>query len=322
MSSDQINPANVGRAEATGPTESEIIRQLQEMWSDQEDSPPRRDLRHLESKISGIDRFQIVRTLGQGGMGCVYLAHDSQLDREVAIKVPLLDPAIDKSIFERFLREGRAAGAITHPNVVTLHEVGNNDQGCYIVCQYIDGPTLREYLQQSGAPLAPSIAAQLMLMVARGVHAAHTKGIIHRDLKPANILLERRPTCTSNAEDKSETVKIGEESFRPKVSDFGLAGFMDQQTALTKSGSLVGTPDYMAPEQLDGVALGPPSDVFSLGVILYELLTGQSPFAAESYAATISRLQRHEPPSLTRTQSRCPSVCSVSEIAIKLSTEK
>lgn len=318
MSSDQLNPNESQYADPSVqrrvPSESEVVERLQDLWGD---SPAKSPSPLIDSEPKHINRFQIVRMLGQGGMGRVYLGIDSELGREVAIKVPLFDHSSDPTAMERFRREGRAAGAVNHPNLVAIHEVGDMDQGCYIVSEYIQGPTLRDYLQQRGHPMEPRAAARMIMTIARGVHAAHQHGVIHRDLKPSNILLERLPSNIAESGEEASSVAIDGDCFRPRIADFGLACIDDQRTAITMSGALVGTPSYMAPEQITGASLGPQADTFAMGVMLYEFITGRSPFSAESYAATIDRVQNHDPPSLVKTNSGFPrDLSAICECAI------
>ncbi len=155
------------------PANAKLVERLQQLWTRPADKSPSP---FVQTPLDQIDRFEIIRVLGEGGMGRVYLAIDSKLNRKVAIKVPLFDSSTDPTILERFRREGRAAGAINHPNVVAVYEVGDTDQGCYIVSEYVAGPTLREYLRRRDAPLNARSAAELMLAVARGVHDAHQQG--------------------------------------------------------------------------------------------------------------------------------------------------
>lgn len=234
-----------------------------------------------------IGRYEIRRLLGRGGMGAVYLAHDPELDRPVALKVPrLAGPDAE----ERFLREARAAAAVTHPNLCPVYDVGRADGVPYLTMAYLAGPTLTEVLRQEGA-LAPARAAGLAAGVARGMAEAHRHGIVHRDLKPGNILLDGR----------------GE----PVVTDFGLAlraqppraegdtgATLHHDPRLTQSGMLVGTPAYMAPEQARGALdrIGPASDVYALGAILFELLTGRLPFPSVPLGEMVRQLEQTPAP--------------------------
>jgi hypothetical protein len=206
-------------------------------------------------------RYRIVERLGQGGMGAVYLAHDTQLDRRVALKVPSFSCQEDPSALERFHREARAAATLDHPNLCPVHDVGQIDGTPYLTMAYVEGESLAQRLAKK-LTFSQRDAAVLVRKVALAMTEAHAHGVIHRDLKPSNVMLNRR----------------GE----PVVMDFGLARRVHKEDVrLTQSGSLVGTPAYMPPEQVAGSGnrTGPASDVYSLGVILYELLTGKLPFS-------------------------------------------
>lgn len=203
-------------------------------------------------------RFRIVRKLGHGGMGDVYLADDTRLNRQVALKVPHFDRRTQAEVQERFDREAKAAANLDHPHICRVHEVGEFDGRRFMVLEFIDGLSLAEAIKAK--PLTDAEAIRLVQLVAGAVGTAHDKKIIHRDLKPANIML------TADGQ--------------PKVTDFGLARRVDtDDQRLTHSGMILGTPAYMPPEQLTGELdkVGPASDVYSLGVILFELLTGHLP---------------------------------------------
>src|SRR5262245_39334060 len=240
-----------------------------------------------------IGRYQIRRLLGGGGMGVVYLAHDPELDRLVALKVPkLASPGAE----ERFLREARAAAAVTHPNLCPVFDAGRADGVLYLAMAYIPGPTLTALVCRDG-PLPPPRAAALAAGIAAGMAEAHRHGIIHRDLKPGNVLLNRHG--------------------QPVVTDFGLArrgpggapgtdpdetGYFDPR--LTRAGAVMGTPAYMPPEQARGDVdqIGPASDIYALGAILFDLLTGRPPFQADSAADLVEKIkgERAVPPSRFR----------------------
>jgi len=228
-----------------------------------------------------IGRYRIVRRLGQGGMGTVYLAHDDELDRTVALKVPHFTPGDGPEVRERFRREARAAAALDHPNLCRVYDVGEWDGAPYLTMAFIEGQPLGD---AASGVLPPDRIAALLRKVAEALAYAHERGVVHRDLKPSNILVEAR----------------GE----PVVTDFGLAhreGSGDPR--LTRAGVPLGTPAYMSPEQVEGdpEKIGPATDVFSLGVILYELLAGQLPFrgrAAEVMGRIIT--ETPTPPSAHR----------------------
>ena len=315
MSSDQIDPANLAADDSVDwPSESEVLQRLEHLWSDQS---PRSTSAWIDKTTQRIGRFEIRGVLGQGGMGRVYLAVDSELGREVAIKVPIFDPSGNPAALERFRREGRAAGALSHANVVSVLEVGETEHGCFLVCQYVNGSTLRDFLRDNGRVRDAPTAAKLMLAIARGVQAAHSQGVIHRDLKPSNVLLEQLSRDASTGLTDTSVVSIDGRLVRPRVTDFGLAGFIENHTAITASGTLLGSPSYMAPEQIAGTSLGPPADTFSLGVILYELLQGTAPFAGESYVSTIDRIQNFDPPALTTSNPSIPrDLAAICECAI------
>jgi predicted Ser/Thr protein kinase len=203
-------------------------------------------------------RYRLERRLGRGGMGAVYLAHDNTLRRPVALKVSRFSPDRHQA-GERFLREARAAAALQHEGVCRVLDYGVLDGTHYLTMEYIDGDSLARRLAAAGPPDVRA-AAELVRQVARALEAAHRKGVVHRDLKPSNIMLDA--------------------DGRPRVVDFGLARRQDDEL-LTQAGTLLGTPPYMSPEQIRGEPVGPAADVYSLGVILYELLTGRLPFGGE-----------------------------------------
>jgi hypothetical protein len=222
-------------------------------------------------------RYTLRRLLGRGGMGRVYLAHDPQLDRFVALKMP--NSIALEGWRERFFAEARTAATITHPNVCPVHEVGEEQSQPYLTMTFIEGETLAAKIQRDG-PMEPDAAVALVCTAARAMQEAHRRGIVHRDLKPSNLMLDA--------------------AGRPIVMDFGLAlrstGADDLRLTLT--GVAMGTPAYMPPEQAGGdhEFVGSPSDVYSLGVILYELVTGRVPFRAKSFGRLLAKIERDPPP--------------------------
>jgi serine/threonine protein kinase len=238
--------------------------ELRALLSDEDDSlslstigSPHREPR--QALRGQFGRYRIERLLGRGGMGAVYLAHDPELDRLVALKVPDLDRA-DGELRKRFQREACAAAALHHPNLCPVYDVGQNDGIPFLTMAFIDGEPLAHLLQRDG-PLPPERALSLTATVARALAFAHQHGVVHRDLKPANILLDR--------------------TAQPMVVDFGLARRdTPEQSPPASTGLLIGSPPYMAPEQVSSRfgPVGPRADVYALGVVLYELLTGRPPF--------------------------------------------
>jgi hypothetical protein len=210
---------------------------------------------------SQIGRYRILDTLGAGGMGRVYRAHDPELDRVVAVKVPRCDgTSVTPTQVSRFLREARAAARVRHAHVCPIHDVGVYQGQPYVVMAFVEGQSLAQRLKEHGRYEDCRQAVRLVCQVAEALEAVHAHGIVHRDLKPGNILLD----------------KAGQ----PLVTDFGLACLADDAEHLTAEGAVMGTPAYMAPEQVDPTvgAVGPHSDVHSLGVVLYQLLTGRLPY--------------------------------------------
>ena len=233
-----------------------------------------------------IPGYEIVEELNQGGMGIVFKARQIGLDRMVAIKTILPRSPAGGEQHVRFLREAKLMALLQHPNILPIYEVGEQQGTPFLVMEYIDGGTLSQLLD--GKPMPPQKAAELAAVLARAVHCAHLHGIIHRDLKPANVLL-----MADSA---------------PKIGDFGLAKCFESPTDHTRTGALLGTPSYMAPEQLgDGAAkIGPPADIYALGATLYELLGGRPPFLADNALDTLHMVRSQEPVSLRRWQPKMP----------------
>jgi eukaryotic-like serine/threonine-protein kinase len=254
-------------------------------------------------------RFQIRKELGRGGCGVVYLAYDPVLRRELALKFPLPAVLVSPALRQRFLREARAAAGLDHPYLVAVYEV---DEGpiCYIASAYCEGPTLAAWLKDHPGPVPPKKAAMLIAAVADGIAHAHERNILHRDLKPSNILLTPVQSQAA-AQGLRDTVADwelpgaaanGGLEVIPRVTDFGLAKVMeadrqgDGSGCQTRSGAIIGTPQYMPPEQAEGrhEDFGPTADVYSLGAILYELLTGQVPFTGKTDVEVLRRIHSEE----------------------------
>lgn len=219
--------------------------------------------------------YELLSPIAKGGMGVVYKARQRKLNRIVAVKMILSGQFADQSDIERFYAEAEAAAGLSHPNIVAIHEVGEVNGQHFFSMDYIEGQSLAALVQEN--PLPPRRAAELVRTIAEAVQFAHDNGVIHRDLKPANVLLDRRQ--------------------RPLITDFGLAKQVSSQSQRTMAGSIMGTPSYMPPEQAAGKTdqIGPWSDLYSLGAILYELLTGRPPFRAASPFETIRQVIETEP---------------------------
>lgn len=226
-----------------------------------------------------LGRYEVVRELGKGAMGIVYLAKDPLIGRLVALKT--IRPAAHadddetKEFQQRFLREAQAAGILNHPAIVTVHDIGQDDTTgvSFIAMEYVEGQNLKEVLQQ-GRPITFEQIGDIVAQVAEGLDFAHAKGIVHRDVKPANIILL--------------------EGMRAKITDFGIAKIASGVSNLTTTGQFLGTPNYMAPEQIKGAPVDGRSDIFSLGICLYECLTRRKPFGGDSLTS-ISYKIVHEP---------------------------
>lgn len=220
-------------------------------------------------------RYKVSKVLGKGAMGLVYLAEDPLISRQVAIKVIEAQAGVSTDeLLARFDREFRSAGTLSHPNVVTVYDVGKQDDTNFIALEYVDGQTLQEMLE-SQRILALDHVGDLISQICDALDFAHDRGIVHRDVKPQNILMTAKG--------------------RPKITDFGIAKFTTGTTAVTQEGAVVGTPAHMSPEQAHGHPLTGASDQFSVGVILYRMLTGELPFAGETPTTIMYRIVHEQP---------------------------
>ncbi len=226
---------------------------------------------------SEIGDFKIIREIGRGGMGVVYEAEQQNPHRKVALKMLLQGQLAPETDFIRFQAEAQAVAQLDHNNIVALFEVGSHENIPYFTLRLIEGENLATKITRDG-PLSPREAAQLLAPICSAIHYAHSKGVLHRDLKPSNILLDDQGT--------------------PYVTDFGLAKRMEAGATLTQSGAILGTPSFMAPEQAQGNRgqLSPQSDVFSLGAVLYYLVTGRPPFQAQTPLDTVLSVLEQDPP--------------------------
>jgi len=234
-----------------------------------------------------IGKYKILGTLGKGGMGIVYKALDPDIEREVAIKTIRFDNFQEGTqkddLMARFIREARAAGKLNHPNIVTVYDVGREEDLTYIVMQYIEGQSLQALID-SGKRLLPPEVDALIKPVADALDYAHNNGIVHRDIKPANILIDK--------------------DNKPYLADFGVAR-VDTST-MTQSGTAVGTLTYMSPEQIKGQTIDRRADIFALGIILYELLSGKMPFEGDNISTIVYKIVNEQPVRVTEINKDLP----------------
>jgi eukaryotic-like serine/threonine-protein kinase len=230
--------------------------------------------------------YEILGVIGHGGMGVVYQARQLGLNRIVALKMVLAGVNASPQNLARFRSEAEAVAQLAHPNIVQIYEIGEQEGCPFLALEYVSGGSLAQHLD--GTPIAPRPAAELVVALARAVQHAHERGIVHRDLKPANVLLVADGT--------------------PKITDFGLAKRADSDQIHTQTGAILGSPTYMAPEQASGTTdkIGPATDIYALGVILYELLTGRPPFRGASLIETIEQVREHEPAPLRTLAPKTP----------------
>jgi serine/threonine-protein kinase len=229
-----------------------------------------------ETKVSTLGRYEILSELGQGSMGVVYKARDPMLDRIVAIKtINLTLPKEELAEYEaRFYQEAKAAGGLSHRNIVTIHDIGRSDRVAYMAMEFLEGQELRR-LMQARAPIPIARVLDIGAQVAEGLQFAHDRQIIHRDIKPANIMVLNDGLV--------------------KITDFGIARMRTNEVK-TMTGMILGSPKYMSPEQVSGKRADTRSDIFSLGVVIYEMLTGTSPFVADNIHGVMYQIMNFNPP--------------------------
>ena len=234
-----------------------------------------------------IGRYRIVGELGRGAMGVVYRAEDPLLNRPVAIKTIIMssDPEVRAEYEKRFYQEAKAAGGLNHPGLITIHDIGREGDVVYMAMELLEGVELREMMQRGSVELP--VALELLAQVADGLAYAHEHGVVHRDIKPGNVMVLPGP--------------------RAKVMDFGIAR-MRASDIKTMTGAVVGSPKYMSPEQVAGVPLDGRSDVFSLGIVLYEVSAGSAPFAASDTAQFMHQIATAVPPPPSALNERLPRV--------------
>jgi serine/threonine-protein kinase len=242
-------------------------------------------------------RYRLEAKLGSGGMSTVYLARDQTLDRQVAVKVMHREMSEQADQLERFRQEARSVAKLSHPNVVSVIDAGEDGGHPYIVFEYIEGETLKQRISRNGA-LEPQEAIAYAIEIARGLSVAHGRNMVHRDIKPQNILIDAEG--------------------RAKLTDFGISRQLEQD-GMTATGRVLGTTDYVAPEQAMGHKVDPRTDIYSLGVVLYEMLVGQVPFSADSQVGVAMKHVNEELPDVQR---RRPEVSAAVALVVERSTAK
>jgi len=239
------------------------------------------------------DRYRIIKKIGGGGMANVFLARDIILDRDVAVKALRMEYANDQEFIARFDREAQSASSLSHPHIVSIYDVGGEDHVMYIVMEYVDGMTLKEYIQRFG-PIEAREALDIMRQLTSAIAHAHENDIVHRDIKPQNILMDRFGQI--------------------KVTDFGIAVALSA-TSLTQTNSIVGSVHYLSPEQARGGMATKKSDIYSIGIVLFELLTGKIPFSGQSPVSIALKHLQSDTPSVRKFNQDIPQ--SVENIVLK-----
>ncbi len=242
-----------------------------------------------ENELILNGRYQLIERVGSGGMAQVYKAQDKALGRIVAIKMLHESMTSDEGFLQRFQREAHAAANLTHPNIVTVHDIGQDGNRYYIVMEYVEGRTLKQMIRQyngNGRAMPISRALDLVIQICAGIGYAHRAEIVHCDVKPHNVLVTRDD--------------------RVKVADFGIARAISEATMNQQASQVWGTPQYFAPEQAAGEPATPASDVYAIGIILFELLTGQLPFAADTPTAMALKHMQEPPPPISEINPAVP----------------
>src|SRR6201998_3623275 len=254
----------------------------------------RRPMAILSGKRLGP--YEILSAIGAGGMGEVYRARDTRLERIVAIKILPAHLADKVELRERFEREARTVASLNHPHICTLHDIGQQDGTDFLVMEYLEGETLAERLKKGPLPLDQVL--QYAIEIADALDKAHRKGITHRDLKPGNIMLTKSGT---------KLLDFGLAKLKgPQVAVANLSALPTEGSNLTAQGTILGTLQYMAPEQLEGKEVDARTDIFALGVVMYEMASGKKAFEGESQASLIAKIVENDPPPISSLKPMTP----------------
>ncbi len=291
------SPANHGDLDAEGklPSAAEVVGRLDRLWNSGQASAEITDLHDLAGKSVGP--YQLRRIIGRGAFGVVYLAEDEQLGRKVALKLPRPEVLLDEEHLRRFRSEASTAALLDHPLIVPVYSAEFEGPTPYIVSAYCEGPDLGSWLTDQSKPVDFKAATRFVIRLAAAVEYAHQSGVLHRDLKPGNVLLEPLTPEADSLDD-----------YNPQLTDFGLAKLIQESLNDTRSSLMIGTPLYMAPEQLldDAQQESAATDVYAIGVLLFELLTRQTPREGLGYVEGLDKLRYEVAPSLQMLRPNVP----------------
>jgi serine/threonine protein kinase/WD40 repeat protein len=295
----QAEESDTDSGNAPGPRRTTVFRAVPKPQTPLETSAaafippglgPTEEVSPLSPRLKRIGRYEIVRALGAGSFGVVYLAHDYKLNRPVALKIARPSVLADDHLRLRFIREAVTLAKLEHPHIVPVYEADEVEGICYLAIAFCDGPTLDHWLREQGGRIDPWMAVKLLLPLVDAVEHAHAHGVLHRDIKPANVILQ-----TAHGEND-------ELPLVPRLTDFGLAKIVEEPSNSTLSGIVLGTAQYMAPEQAAGhiERIGAATDVYALGAVLYQMLTGRPPIEGKTNIDTLRRLLIDEPVEVRR----------------------
>ncbi len=283
------------------PTDSEIFARLDNLWKPQADSPA---LNMMITQIGPNGRHQIIREVGRGGFGVVYQAYDTELQRFVAIKLPRPEVILNADKLRRFEQEATMSASFDHPGVVPIYEANLSHSPPYIASAFCQGPDLADWLDGRSCAVPPRQAVEFIILVCDAVHYIHLQGVLHRDLKPANIMLQIQASEKENLQGDSEKGTSLTDYF-PRLTDFGLSKIIEESIQQTRASLMIGTPTYMAPEQLESRNIAPTreADIYAIGVLLFEILSLQTPYEGRSYLQIVDQVRSHRPLSLSELNS-------------------